>query len=125
MPTVSLVLAGLAALLHAYFFWLETVTFRRPSSYRTFGVPESDVETVAFSMYNQGFYNLFLALGTLVGVVGAWRGWEPQGSTLVVFGCLFMVGAAVVLVAARPTMLRAALVQGLLPALALAAALIW
>jgi putative membrane protein len=119
------VLAGLAALLHVYFFWLETVTFRRPSSYRTFGVPESDVETVAFSMYNQGFYNLFLALGTLVGVVGAWRGWEPQGSTLVVFGCLFMVGAAVVLVAARPTMLRAALVQGLLPALALVAALIW
>ncbi|MFN8167151.1 MAG: DUF1304 domain-containing protein [Candidatus Nanopelagicales bacterium] len=125
MPTVSLVLAGLAALLHVYFFWLETVTFRRPSSYRTFGVPESDVETVAFSMYNQGFYNLFLALGTIVGVVGAWRGWEPQGSTLVVFGCLFMVGAAVVLVAARPKMARAALVQGLLPALAHVAALIW
>ena len=125
MPTVSLVLAGLASLLHVYFFWLETVTFRRPSSYRTFGVAEADVETVAFSMYNQGFYNLFLALGTLVGVVGSWRGWEPQGSTLVVFGCLFMVGAAVVLVAARPRMARAAAVQGLLPALALVAALIW
>lgn len=125
MPTVSLVLAGLASLLHVYFFWLETVTFRRPSSYRTFGVAEADVETVAFSMYNQGFYNLFLALGTLVGVVGAWRGWEPQGSTLVVFGCLFMIGAAVVLVAARPRMARAAAVQGLLPALALVAALIW
>lgn len=125
MNTVTLVLAGLASLLHVYFFWLETVTFRRPSSYRTFGVPESDVETVAFSMYNQGFYNLFLGLGTLVGVVGSARGWEPQGSTLVVFGCLFMIGAALVLVAARPSMLRAALVQGLLPTLALAAALIW
>ena len=125
MPTVSLVLAGLAALLHVYFFYLESVSFRKPSSYRTFGVPEADVETVAFSMLNQGFYNLFLALGTLVGVVGAWRGWEPQGSTLVTYGCLFMVGAALVLVVARPAMARGAAVQGVLPALALITALIW
>jgi putative membrane protein len=125
MPTVSLVLAGLAALLHVYFFYLESVTFRRPSSYRTFGVREADVETVAFSMLNQGFYNLFLAAGTLAGVVGAWRGWEPQGTTLVVFGCLFMIGAALVLVVARPAMARGAAVQGVLPALALITALIW
>jgi putative membrane protein len=125
MNTVTLVLAGLAALLHVYFFYLETVTFRKPSSYTTFGVHESDVETVAFSMYNQGFYNLFLGLGTLVGVVGSARGWDPQGSTLLVFGCVFMIGAALVLVVARPAMLRAALVQGLLPTLALVAALIW
>jgi len=125
MNTVTLVLAGLASCLHGYFFWLETVTFRRPSSYTTFGVPEAEVETVAFSMYNQGFYNLFLGIGTLVGVIGSARGWNPQGATLLVFGCLFMVGAALVLVVARPAMLRAALVQGLLPALALVAALIW
>jgi putative membrane protein len=125
MNTVTLVLAGLASLLHVYFFYLETLTFRKPSSYRTFGVPEADVETVAFSMYNQGFYNLFLAIGTLVGVIGSARGWDPQGSTLVVFGCLFMIGAALVLVVARPAMLRGALVQGALPALALVAALIW
>jgi putative membrane protein len=125
MPTVSLVLAGLAALLHVYFFYLESVSFRKPSSYRTFGVPAADVETVSFAMFNQGFYNLFLAAGTLVGVVGAWRGWEPQGSTLVVFGCLVMIGAALVLVVARPAMARGAAVQGVLPALALATALIW
>ena len=125
MNTVTLVLAGLASLLHVYFFWLETVTFRKPSSYKTFGVAEPDVETVAFSMYNQGFYNLFLGVGTLVGVVGSARGWDPQGSTLLVFGCLFMIGAALVLVVARPAMLRAALVQGLLPTLALIAAVIW
>jgi putative membrane protein len=76
-------------------------------------------------MLNQGFYNLFLAAGTLVGVVGAWRGWEPQGATLVVFGCLFMIGAALVLVVARPSMARGAAVQGVLPALALITALIW
>ena len=125
MPTVSLVLAGLAALLHVYFFYLESVTFRRPSSYRTFGVREADVETVAFSMLNQGFYNLFLASGTAVGVVGVARDWEPQGTTLVVFGTLFMVGAALVLVIARPRMARAAAIQGVPPLLALATWLIW
>ena len=126
MPTISLVLAGLAAVLHVYFFFLESVAFRKPFAHRTFGVrDEAEVEVLAFSMLNQGFYNLFLAVGTLVGVIGSARGWEPQGSTLVVFGCLFMIGAAVVLVVARPAMARGALVQGLLPALALVTALIW
>ena len=120
MPTISLVLAGLASALHVYFFFLESVAFRKPFAHRTFGVRDpAEVEVLAFSMLNQGFYNLFLAIGTFVGVVGAARGWEPQGSTLVVFGCLFMLGAAVVLVVARPAMVRGALVQGLLPLLAL------
>lgn len=121
MPTVALVLAGLAGLLHVYFFVLESVVFRTRGR-KVFGVPEADVETVAFSMYNQGFYNLFLGLGVLVGVVGSWRGWDPQGSTMVVYGCLFMVGAALVLVIARPAMARGAAVQGVLPLLALVAA---
>jgi putative membrane protein len=121
MAPVALVLAGLAGLLHVYFFVLESVVFRTRGR-KVFGVPESDVETVAFSMYNQGFYNLFLGFGVLVGVVGSWRGWDPQGSTLVVYGCLFMVGAALVLVIARPAMARGAVVQGLLPLLALVTA---
>ncbi len=126
MPTVSLVLASLAALLHVWFFVLESVLFRRPMAHRTFGVRDpAEVETLAFPMYNQGFYNLFLAIGTLVGVVGVARDWEPQGTTLVVFCCLCMVAAAVVLVTKRPSMARAAAVQGLLPLLALLAALVW
>ena len=84
MPTIALVLAGLAALLHVGFFWMESIAFRRPAIHRRFGVKEpGDVDVLAFSMLNQGFYNLFLALGTLVGVVGSARGWDPQGSTLV------------------------------------------
>ena len=85
MPTIALVLAGLAALLHVYFWLLEAVLFRRPFAHRTFGITDpAEVEILSFPMLNQGFYNLFLAVGTLVGVIGAGRGWEPQGSTLVV-----------------------------------------
>jgi len=118
MPTITLALAALAGLLHVYFFVLETLVFRT-RGFRVFGVPRADVETVAFSMYNQGFYNLFLGLGVLVGVVGSGRGWDPQGSTLVVYGCLFMLGAALVLVIAKPAMARGAAIQGVLPLLAL------
>ena len=123
MPTISLVLAALAALLHVGFFAMESVLYRRPAVHRAFGVTDdAQVEATAFAMYNQGFYNLFLALGTLVGVVGTASGWEPQGPVLVVFGCLCMLGAAVVLVAGRRSMARAALLQGTLPALALVTA---
>ena len=126
MPTIALVFAGLAALLHVYFFFLESVAFRKPFAHRTFGVSDpAEVELLAFPMLNQGFYNLFLAIGTAVGVIGVARDWEPQGTTLVVFGCLFMIGAALVLVIARPRMARAAAIQGVLPLLALLAALIW
>jgi putative membrane protein len=123
MPTVSLLLAGLAGLLHVGFFLLESVFYRRPAVHRSFGVrSEAEVEATAFGMLNQGFYNLFLGVGTLVGVVGTVLDWEPQGPTLVVYGCLFMIGAALVLVIARPAMARAAAIQGLLPALALVSA---
>jgi putative membrane protein len=123
MATVALVLAALAALLHVGFFWMESLAFRNPAVHRRFGVTDpAEVEVLAFPMLNQGFYNLFLALGTLVGVVGAARDWQPQGSTLVVYGCLFMIGAALVLAVGRPAMARAAVVQGLLPTLALVAA---
>lgn len=126
MPTVSLILVGLAVLLHVYFFFLESVAFRKPFAYRTFGVKDpAEVEVLAFSMLNQGFYNLFLAIGTAVGVLGVARNWEPQGTTLVAFGCLFMIGAALVLVIARSRMARAAAIQGLPPLLALLAALVW
>lgn len=120
MPTVSLVLAALAALLHVGFFLMESVLYRRV--HRAFGVRGEDVEATAFAMYNQGFYNLFLAAGTLVGVVGTAAGWEPQGPVLVIFGCACMVGAAVVLVGGRPSMVRGAAIQGVAPALALVTA---
>ncbi len=124
MTNVALVLAGLASVLHLAFFVMESLLFRRPSVHRRFGIrSQQEADAAAFGMYNQGFYNLFLGLGTLVGVIGTAADWRPQGPTLVVYGCLFMVGAAVVLVIGRPSLARAAAVQGVLPALALLALL--
>lgn len=70
--------------------------------------------------FEQGFYNLFLALGIIVGLVigGA------AGDVIVVFACLSIVGAAFVLATGGSKYFRAALMQGITPAIALAVALI-
>jgi putative membrane protein len=70
--------------------------------------------------FNQGFYNLFLALGCLGGIVVSYvGGGEVVGRTLTYFTCACMVAAALVLVATDRRMVRGALFQGTAPALAL------
>lgn len=124
MSSIALVLAALAGLLHVGFFYLESIAFRSPKVHRIFGVTDPQaVDALVIPMRNQGYYNLFLAAGTLTGVVGTFLKWTPQGPTLVIYGCLFMVGAALVLVASRRSMWRGAVIQGLLPALVLIIAL--
>jgi putative membrane protein len=72
------------------------------------------MESMAF---NQGFYNLFLALTTIVGLalIGSQ---EAVGTALALAGTGSMLAAALVLVAHDRRMVRAALIQGTLPALA-------
>ena len=67
--------------------------------------------------YNQGFYNLFLAIITLVGVA-LLKQRARVGSALALAGTGSMLAAAIVLVTHDRSMVRAALIQGTLPALA-------
>ncbi|MDJ0954892.1 MAG: DUF1304 domain-containing protein [Acidimicrobiia bacterium] len=124
MPTISLVLVFLAALLHIGFFVMESLLWRRPTVHRVFGVRSAeDAETMSFAMFNQGFYNLFLAAGALFGVLGSTVLFDDN-DVLVVFCAMFMVGAAVVLVSSNRRLWRGAVVQGALPTIALLIALI-
>lgn len=113
----------LAGLLHVAIFTMESVLFRRPQIHRRFLTATADVEAVRPWALNQGFYNLFLGLGVLAGVVWLHTGDVTVGRTLVVFGCLCMLGAALVLVLTDRRMARAAVMQGLLPLIAVVAAL--
>ena len=68
MLLAACVFAGLAALLHVYIFVLESVRWEHPSTRRTFGTtPETAAITKPLA-YNQGFYNLFLAIGAFIGI---------------------------------------------------------
>src|SRR5690242_4483102 len=69
MILAALVFAGLAALLHVYIWTMESLTWRKPATWKRFGVAtQEDAETQALFAFNQGFYNLFLAIIALVGI---------------------------------------------------------
>lgn len=110
-------LAGLAGIVHVYIFVLESVLWTRPETWRTFGLrSQDDAETTRPLAYNQGFYNLFLALGTFVGL--AILGFDRSaGVALVLASTISMVLAASVLLTSDRRMLRAAAIQGALPLL--------
>ncbi|GIM89616.1 DUF1304 domain-containing protein [Paractinoplanes toevensis] len=119
MNAVGQVFALIAALIHIYIFVLEAVLFPRPAGHKTFGVPESDVPAVRPWAFNQGFYNLFLAIVTVVGLILLHTGTAQGGRALVVAGCGSMIAAALVLLATNRRMIRAAAVQGAAPLIAI------
>ena len=127
---VALVAACLAALLHVYIFVLESVLWTTPRVRATFGITDdAQAEHTRPMAFNQGFYNLFLALVTLVGVVllviGVLRvGGSSAGVALLVAGTGSMLAAALVLLLSDRTKARPAVVQGTLPLVALLALLV-
>ena len=121
MSAPAQVLVGLAAGLHVLFFVMESVLFMRPEVHRRFGLRTREEAALVRPMaYNQGFYNLFLAIGAVVGLAwAAGDGPETGGTAVAGFACAVMLGAAVVLVSTGRRFLLAALVQGLPPLAAL------
>lgn len=127
MTAVALVLATAAGLLHVLFFVLESLRWREPRTWKTFGIAsQADADTTAPLAYNQGFYNLFLAVGTITGVVvvAASADHDVIGWTLIVFGCGSMLAAAAVLISTGLSYARAATIQGLPALLAVVTALV-
>ena len=118
MPLLAVVFAALAAALHVVFFVFESVLWTRPKIWARFGLRnQQDADTIKPMAYNQGFYNLFLAVGVVVGLILS-GSHESAGRAVVLFGCLCMVGAAVVLLSTGRDKARAAAIQFLPPALA-------
>ncbi|KQY55910.1 hypothetical protein ASD11_15570 [Aeromicrobium sp. Root495] len=124
MIIAALVLAGLAALLHVYIFWLESFAWTAPRGRATFGTSQAEAEATKELAYNQGFYNLFLAVVTVVGIALVAGDRDDAGVALVVAGTGSMVAAGLVLLQSSPAKARAALTQLTLPALALLALLV-
>lgn len=119
MIAIGLVLAALAALLHVYIFWMESITWTSAKTRATFGLSGEQAEATREMAFNQGFYNLFLALVTLIGVAIAFLASGPIGYALVFAGVGSMLAAAVVLLVSSPDKRGAAVKQGTLPLLAI------
>ncbi|OIJ28262.1 hypothetical protein UG56_003520 [Nocardioides luteus] len=124
MVVVALVLAGLAALVHVYIFVMESLTWTSAKTRAVFGTSAEEAEATKELAYNQGFYNLFLAIVTAVGIVLVAAGSEAAGAALVFAGAGSVAAAATVLLVASPDKRGAALKQGVVPLLAVVALLV-
>jgi putative membrane protein len=111
----GLVFASLAALLHIYIFALESLLWTAPRTRATFGTSAEEAAATKELAFNQGFYNLFLAVVTAAGVIAVATGSTAVGAALIFAGIGSMLAAALVLLLSSPDKARAAITQGTLP----------
>ena len=118
------IFAVLAALVHVYIFAMESLWWQRPSTRKVFGLSESEAASTKQLAFNQGFYNLFLAIMALAGAASWLLGYQVVGITLMTAGVGSMLLAAVVLICSSPDKAPASIKQGSLPLLSLASLLL-
>src|SRR5262249_59336944 len=94
---------------------MESLTWTSPRTRATFGTTPETAEITKELAFNQGFYNLFLAIVTAVGIVAMGLGHNAVGAALVFAGVGSMLAAAAVLLITSPDKARAAITQGTLP----------
>ncbi|NKE10380.1 MULTISPECIES: DUF1304 domain-containing protein [Kocuria] len=125
MITLGLILATLAALIHVYIFYLESIAWTGPAARKVFGLSSPELaESTKGLAFNQGFYNLFLAIEIFLGLIFWIAGWHAVGATLVLVGAGSMVAAGLALLLSNRTKTSAALKQLTLPALGILALVI-
>jgi putative membrane protein len=120
MIVLGFVVAAVAGLIHVWFFVLESLWFMRPSVHARFGIRTAEEAGVARPWaYNQGFYNLFLAVGALGGGALALVAGGPTGAValfaagraIAFFACGSIGAAGLVLLATDRHLARAAALQ--------------
>mgnify|MGYP003992011069 FL=1 len=113
MRVFALGFAFLACLFHVVFFGVEAFAPQLLLKSK----PDQLNDSVRLLFFNQGFYNLFLALGGAYATLKAWK--ENSTPALLVFILLTMLGASIVLLFSNPSLLRGVLAQGVPPLFAL------
>lgn len=127
------IFALLAAALHILVFVWEALLITRPSVYAgIFKIAAGDVPAVRLWAFGVGFYNLFLGIGMIIGVVAWMTGRVATGQTLVIYLSAFMALSGLVLLIAdrmalsrpRGTGVSGSIAQATPPAIALVATLV-
>lgn len=119
MHTITLVLAAIVALEHAYILYLEMFAWTQPRTRKVFGTTPEFAEATKSLAGNQGLYNGFLAAGLVRGI---FAGPELQKPLVIFFAACVLVAA---IYGAATVKRRILVIQGLPAALCLASALIF
>lgn len=121
MAIVASVFVSFAAVVHLAVFGSQTIAWSSPSVWRRYGIAtQRDADVTRPLAYTQGFHNLFLAGGAVVGLVLYWTTLRHVGFGLVFFSCTCMVLASVVQLTVGGRKPSAAVLQGLPPLVGLA-----
>ncbi|WP_314687131.1 DUF1304 domain-containing protein [uncultured Bifidobacterium sp.] len=121
MMAVAAAAAAIAAgLFHIVIFVLESFLWTRPATLRAFGIDDPrEAEATRGMAYNQGFYNLFLAVIAISGAALALSGRAEPGTALILAGTGSMTAASLALLASDHAKRGPALKQMALPLLSL------
>ena len=107
----------IAALVHIYFFILESFLFQKPEGYKIFKSKKEDHAGAKPWAFHQGIYNLFLAVGMLMGLFYVTQLEIKTAGAMVSFSGLCMVIAGLALFFTDKKMRKGALVQMVPPLL--------
>ncbi|MEO6941595.1 MAG: DUF1304 domain-containing protein [Terrimesophilobacter sp.] len=121
LQVLAVVFTVIAALIHILIFAMESVLWAKPSIWRRFGLrSQADADVVEPMAFNQGFYNLFLALASLLGLFLLVWGNPVAGKWVMLVALSSMVLASVVLLITNRKLWRSAVIQGAAPLLGIA-----
>ena len=98
MTVLAWIATLVTATVHILVFVGESLLFQHPRVHQgVFSVPTAEVQPVRLWAFNVGFYNLFLGCGMIAGVITWAAGNEAVGRALVLYTCLFVFLAGIVL----------------------------
>lgn len=120
MLLVGMIAALLAAALHVFIFYIESFAWTT-RALSVFGMDRESAEATKEMAFNQGFYNLFLAIEAFAGIAVYFLASPTVGLTLALFGVGSMLAAALLLFVTSPGKRSAAIKQGFLPLISVAA----
>jgi len=110
------ILILLPAIIHMYIFSLESFLWERPYTKRIFGLSSDEARVTKLFAWNQGFYNLLLAIAIVVGWllrngVLVMNNGAFAGNVLILYGLVSISIAGIVLFLSARRLWRSALVQ--------------
>ncbi|MFF9641333.1 DUF1304 domain-containing protein [Kitasatospora aureofaciens] len=111
MNAVSQVFAMLAAAIHLVVWPLESYLYGHPRVRYMLTGSTADAPEVRLWRFNVGFYNLFLALGLVAGLVLLHTGHARAGQPVILYVAAFMVAGGITLFVSEPKVWRGALTQ--------------
>lgn len=91
MDTIAQLSAGVAALVLIAVFPVEAFLIDRPGVQRFLGIEPHGIRNVHLWSFSVGVRNALAGVGTLIGLWLVNYGDEATGTTVVVFGCAYML----------------------------------